>query len=109
MGDPNFCWSDVERELKSWAATNAEAIDTVLTENEWKFVAAMKAETDRRAALQSKTHQEFTVVAKSTNLGGVRSPAVCPCRRRRQCVDSPSNLLVSVGGGAGRQRAVDPR
>jgi hypothetical protein len=69
VGDPLWCWSDVERELKSWAATNADAIDTVLTENEWKFAAAMKAETDRRAALQLQTHQKFTVVAKSTNLG----------------------------------------
>ena len=69
MGDPNFCWSDVERELKSWAATNAEAIDAVLTENAQKFADAAKAETDRRTALQSKTHQRFKVVGKSTNTG----------------------------------------
>jgi hypothetical protein len=70
MGDPNFCWSDVERKLKSWAATNAEAIDAMLTENEWRFTKTVKAETDRRAALISQTHQKFTVVAKSSNLGG---------------------------------------
>jgi hypothetical protein len=70
VGDPHFCWSDVERELKSWATTEAEAIDAVLTENERRCAEAMKAETDRRAALQSKTHQKFTVVAKSSNLGG---------------------------------------
>ena len=73
MGDPHFCWSDVERELKSWAATNAEAIDAVLTENEWKFAEAAKAEIDRRAALQSQPHQKFTVVAKSTQFGGIRT------------------------------------
>jgi len=69
MGDPHWCWSDMERELKSWAATNAEAIDAVLTENEQKFADAAKAETDRRTALQSKTHQRFKVVGKSTNTG----------------------------------------
>jgi hypothetical protein len=70
VGDPHFCWSDAEQELKSWAATNADAIEAVLTENERKFAEAMKAEIDRRAALRSKTHQRFTVLAKSTNLGG---------------------------------------
>jgi hypothetical protein len=69
MGDPNFCWVDVERELRSWAATNAEAIEAALTENERKFAEAAKAETDRRTALQSKTHQRFKVLAKSTNTG----------------------------------------
>ena len=69
VGDPHFCWSDVERELKSWAAANAEAIDAALTENERKFAEAAKAETDRRTALQSKTHQRFKVLAKSTNTG----------------------------------------
>ena len=62
----------MERELKSWAATEAEAIDAVLTENERKCAEAMKAETDRRADTSSpeKTHQKFTVVAKSSNLAG---------------------------------------
>ena len=54
VGDPHFCWSDVERELKSWAATEAEAVETVLAENERKAEEATQAETDRRAALQSK-------------------------------------------------------
>jgi len=31
---------------------------------------AVKAETDRRAALQSQICQKFTVMAKSSNLGG---------------------------------------
>jgi hypothetical protein len=69
VGDPHFCWSDVERELKSWAATEADAVEAVLAENERKFAEAAQTETDRRAALQSQTHQEFTVVAKSTNTG----------------------------------------
>ena len=69
LGDPRFCWSDVERELKSWAATNAAAIEAVIAENERKHTEAAQAETDRRAALAGKTCQRFTVVAKSSNLG----------------------------------------
>ena len=67
MGDPHFCWSDVERELKSWVVTNAEAVEAVLAESERKFAEAAKAETDRRA---TKTCQRFTVMAKSRNSGG---------------------------------------
>ena len=70
VGDPHFCWVDVERELKSWAAREAATIETVLIENDRKFAATTKAETDRRAALQSQTLQQYTVVAKSSNLGG---------------------------------------
>ena len=69
VGDPHFCWSDVERELKSWAAMQADAIEAVLAENEGKFAEAVQAETDRRAALQFQTQQAFTVVAKSSNTG----------------------------------------
>ena len=69
MGDPHFCWVDVERELKSWANKEAHAIETVLTENERKSVEATEAENARRAALADKTHQAFTVVAKSSNIG----------------------------------------
>ena len=69
MGDPQFCWSDVERELKAWILTNAEAVEAVLAENDRKVSEAMKAETDRRAALIAKTCQKFKVVAKSTNIG----------------------------------------
>lgn len=70
VGDPHFCWVDVERELKAWATTEADAIDSVLGENEQKADDAAKSETDRRAALRAQTHQQFTVVAKSSNLGG---------------------------------------
>ncbi len=70
VGDPRFCWSDVERELKSWAATEAKAVEAMLRENERNAKKAAKAESDRRAALAKKTHQKFRVVAKSTNLGG---------------------------------------
>ena len=108
MGDPHFCWSDVERELKLWILANAEAIDAVLTEIERKCAEAIKAETDRRAALQSKTHQRFTVVAKSTNLGGFGHRQYITCAGRQR-VESPSHLPLPLAGGAGRQRAVDPR
>ena len=79
MGDPRFCWSDVEKELKSWVVTSAEAVETVLAENERKFAEAVKAETDRRAALQSQTCQQFKVVAKSTKTGsfGHRQYILC--------------------------------
>ena len=70
MGDPRFCWSDVERELKSWVVIEAEAVQAVLAENERKLAEAVKAETDRRAAFQSQTFQQFKVVTKSSNLGG---------------------------------------
>jgi hypothetical protein len=69
VGDPHFCWSDVERELKSWATKEADAIETVLTENERKSIEATEAENARRVALLSQTHQAFTVVAKSSNIG----------------------------------------
>ena len=39
------------------------------TFNEGKFAEAVQAETDRRAVLANKTHQRFTVVAKSSNTG----------------------------------------
>ena len=71
MGDPHFCWSDVERELKSWVVANAEAVEAVLIENEKKAEESAKSETNRRAALVAKTCQQFTVMAKSTNLGGL--------------------------------------
>ena len=101
MGDPHFCWSDVERELKSWAATNAEAIDAVLTENERKFAEAVKAETDRRTALQSKTHQQFKVVAKSTQLRRVRAPAVCYVSPT-MAVRGKSSAFTCIRGKSGR-------
>ncbi len=69
VGDPHFCWVDVERELKSWAAREVEAIEAVLAASECKAAGLAQAETDRRAALADNTHQAFTVVAKSTNLG----------------------------------------
>ncbi|MGO9110434.1 MAG: hypothetical protein ACLP9L_14520 [Thermoguttaceae bacterium] len=81
IGDPHFCWSDVERELTSWAAMNADAIDTVLTDNVRTFAEAMKAEADRRAALQSMAHQPFTAVAKSANLGGFGHRQYIMCAR----------------------------
>ncbi len=79
LGDPRFCWVDVERELKSWAVMNAAAIDAVLSESERSFAEAAEAETDRRAALVGKTCQRFTVVAKSSNLGafGHRQYIMC--------------------------------
>jgi hypothetical protein len=79
VGDPHFCWADVERELKSWAATEAEAVEAVLAESERKAKEAAQAETDRRAALQSQTHQKFRVVAKSSNSGafGHRQYIMC--------------------------------
>ena len=64
-----FCGSDVERELKSWAAREAEAIEAVLATSEYKAAGVAQAETDRRAALANETHQPFTVVAKSSNVG----------------------------------------
>ena len=42
VGDPHFCWVDVERELKSWAAREADAIEAVLTANEWKSAEAAR-------------------------------------------------------------------
>jgi hypothetical protein len=69
VGDPRFCWSDVERELKSWAEREAEAVEAVLTENERKSAEAAQAEADRRAALAGKTSQRFTVVGRSSNIG----------------------------------------
>ncbi len=69
VGDPHFCWSDVERELKSWATKEAHAIETVLTESERKSSETTEAENARRSALADKTHQAFTVMAKSSNLG----------------------------------------
>ena len=70
VGDPHFCWVDVERELKTWATRESEAVEAVLVENERKSAEAAQAETDRHAALASKTRQEFTVIAKSSNTGG---------------------------------------
>ena len=69
LGDPHYCWSDVERELKSWIVREATAIEAVLAENERKFAEAVRAEADRRSALVAKTCQRFTVMAKSTNIG----------------------------------------
>ena len=69
LGDPHYCWSDVERELKSWVALDAAAVDAVLVKNERQFAEAAQAEADRRAALLSQTHQRFKVVAKSSNIG----------------------------------------
>ncbi len=104
VGDPHYCWSDVERELKSWAAIEAEAVEAALTENERKHAEAAQAETDRRAALASKTCQQFTVVAKSSNFGsfGRRQYILCAGRQR---MESPQDISVPVGNGAGRQRA----
>jgi hypothetical protein len=67
VGDPKFCWSDAERELKSWAVMNAEAIEAIIAENERKYVEAAKAESKRRAALRNRSRQRFTVAAKSIN------------------------------------------
>ena len=69
LGDPQHCWSDVERELKSWIVREATAIEAVLAENERKFAVAAKAEADRSATLVAKTCQRFIVVAKSSNIG----------------------------------------
>ncbi len=71
MGDPHFCWSDAERELKSWIVTEAEAVEAALAGNEKRAEESAKSETDRRAALVAKTCQQFTVIAKSTKTGGL--------------------------------------
>jgi len=68
VGDPHYCWVDVERELKSWALREAEAVEAVLAGNERKSAEAVQAEADRRAALVGKARQQFTVVARSSNL-----------------------------------------
>ena len=47
----------------------AAAIEAVLTASERKSMEATEAENARRAALLSQTHQAFTVVAKSSNIG----------------------------------------
>lgn len=108
LGDPHFCWVDVERELKSWIVTNAEAVNTVLPANERKFAEAAKAECDRRAALVAKTCQQFTVVAKSSNIGsfGHRQYIMCA---GWQCVESAANPPLSLGDRAGRERAAPER
>ena len=82
MGDPHFCWSDVERELKSWAATKAEAIDAVLTENERKFAEAMKAETDRRAALSVQDPPEVHGSGEKHAISGGLDTDNILCARR---------------------------
>jgi hypothetical protein len=69
VGDPHFCWSDAERELKSWATKEAEAVEAAIVASERKFTQASKVETDRRAALANQTHQQFKVMAKSSNIG----------------------------------------
>ena len=109
VGDPRFCWVDVERELKSWAAMEAEAVEAVLTENERKHAEASKAETDRRAALASQTRQQFTVVAKSSNLGSFGHRQYILVAAGRQRMESPQDISVPVGSRAGRQRAAGGR
>ena len=59
MGQPEFCWVDVERELKSWVAMEADAIEAVIAENERKYIEASEAESQRRAALANQTYQKF--------------------------------------------------
>ncbi len=61
-------WTTMEACWRTGRA-DAEAVEAVLADNEQKFTEAVQAETDRRAALANETHQRFTVVAKSSNLG----------------------------------------
>jgi len=68
-GQPEHTYSDVERELKSWVTRESTAIVAVLEENELKYAEALARESERRHALLERTHQQFTVVAKSKNTG----------------------------------------
>ena len=105
VGDPHFCWSDVERELKSWAATEAEAIEAVLAENERKVrrggagrdrPPSRPCQQDPPAVQGGGEEQQHRVL---------RSQAVYHGRRGWQRLESPSHLPIPLGDRAGRQRA----
>lgn len=68
-GHAEHTYCDVERALKSWVATQSEAIAAVLEEKERKHSAAVVSESQRRRALREETHQRFKVLAKSSNTG----------------------------------------
>ena len=103
MGAPHFCWSDAERELKSWVVTEVEAVEAALAGNEKKAEESAKSETDRRAALVAKTCQQFTVMAKSTNTGGLAQRQYILARRtaaRGRCI-----VFASIPGRWGKSSA----
>lgn len=71
MGDPAYCYVDVERALQSWLARPAVAlkIDNVVAVRrraEWE---AVNAEAARLEALEKATSQQYKVVGKSSNTG----------------------------------------
>jgi hypothetical protein len=68
-GDPAFTFSDVERLFRAWLAVNEEEVLRVIVGNEARERQAMIVEDIRRDALAGKTHQQFKVVAKSSNVG----------------------------------------
>ena len=69
VGDPHYCFSDVEREIQSWFAQNMADVQRVLRQQNTQYQGEVQAEEDRLAALRGQTHQTFMVVAKSKNVG----------------------------------------
>ena len=57
----------MERQLKSWATVEADAVEGVLAENEAAEHSMMITEDMRRDMLKGQTTQQFKVFRQSTN------------------------------------------
>jgi hypothetical protein len=69
VGDPHYCWCDVEREIQSWLESNVAGVERVLREQEEESAKAAAKESHRRASLADKNSQTFIVAAKSRKIG----------------------------------------
>jgi hypothetical protein len=69
VGDPHFCFSDVERKIQNWLNVNAADVERILRQKDEVHQQKAKNEECRLKALEGKTHQIFVVVAKSQNTG----------------------------------------
>ena len=69
VGQPEFCWVDVERELQNWVQRELLAIEAILQKIGVAFSAALTKEGQRRTALEGKAHQDFKVLARDDAIG----------------------------------------
>jgi len=69
VGDPHYCWCDVEREIQSWLAMHEGEVEEVLAKQDERERKAQAQEDARRVSLADKNSQTFIVAAKSENTG----------------------------------------
>jgi hypothetical protein len=69
MGQPEFCWVDVERVVQRWIKDHLTEIGEVLVKSQLAFEEAVAKEKARRDGLKGAASQVFVVLARDNKVG----------------------------------------